>query len=134
MRKLSFLDRVVEELDCYKKFTKATVASLRQSPSLKIEGKYLLNQDEIKHSAGLMRVDYTGEICAQGLYRGQASVARSAETKAHLYHAAEEEYDHLSWCGERLEERCSSARTSSELCALRAQRWPLGTGCLHSST
>lgn len=104
MRKLSFLDRVVEELDCYKKFTKATVASVRQSPSFKIESKYLLNQDEIKHSEGLMRVDYTGEICAQGLYRGQASVAKSAETKVHLYHAAEEEYDHLSWCGERLEE------------------------------
>lgn len=51
-----------------------------------------------------MRVDYTGEICAQGLYRGQASVAKSAQTKEHLYHAANEEYDHLAWCAERLEE------------------------------
>ncbi|MDE4965817.1 demethoxyubiquinone hydroxylase family protein, partial [Francisella tularensis] len=51
-----------------------------------------------------IRVDYTGEICAQGLYWGQASVAKSPHTKEHLYHAAAEEYDHLAWCGERLQE------------------------------
>ena len=103
MRKLSFLDRVVEELDCYAKFTKSSLKPTRKSPSQGIvEGKFNLN--EKNHIAGLMRVDYTGEICAQGLYRGQASVAKSDETKAHLYHAADEEYDHLAWCGERLEE------------------------------
>ena len=103
MRKLSFLDRIVEELDSYAKFTKLPLKPNRESPSKTVvDGK--LTDDEKKHSAGLMRVDYTGEICAQGLYRGQASVAKSPETKAHLYHAADEEYDHLAWCGERLEE------------------------------
>lgn len=103
MRKLSFLDRVVEELDSYAKFTKTSLNPNRKSPSEEIiDGK--LTNAEKKHAAGLMRVDYTGEICAQGLYRGQASVAKSAETKAHLYHAADEEYDHLAWCGERLQE------------------------------
>jgi ubiquinone biosynthesis monooxygenase Coq7 len=103
MRKLSFLDRVVEELDSYVKFTKTSLRPTRKSPSQGIiDGEF--DSGERKHIAGLMRVDYTGEICAQGLYRGQASVAKSAETKAHLYHAADEEYDHLAWCGERLKE------------------------------
>ncbi|ASG68311.1 2-nonaprenyl-3-methyl-6-methoxy-1,4-benzoquinol hydroxylase [Francisella halioticida] len=103
MRKLSFLDKVIEELDSYSKFTKASLSSNRKSPSNGIVDNKLSNDDK-KHAAGLMRVDYTGEICAQGLYRGQASVAKSAETKKHLYHAADEEYDHLAWCGERLQE------------------------------
>ncbi|QIV94440.1 2-polyprenyl-3-methyl-6-methoxy-1,4-benzoquinone monooxygenase [Allofrancisella frigidaquae] len=103
MRKLSFLDRVIEELDSYTKFTKAKVSPTRKSPSKNIYDQQL-TQAEKKHSAGLMRVDYTGEICAQGLYRGQAAVAKSVETKTYLYQAADEEYDHLAWCGERLQE------------------------------
>ncbi|APC91470.1 MULTISPECIES: 2-polyprenyl-3-methyl-6-methoxy-1,4-benzoquinone monooxygenase [Francisella] len=103
MRKLSFLDRVIEEFDSYARFTKARLNPNRKSPSSNtIDGN--LTEAEKKHSAGLMRVDYTGEICAQGLYRGQASVAKSVQTKEHLYHAADEEYDHLAWCGERLQE------------------------------
>ena len=103
MRKLSFLDRVIEELDSYARFTKAPLNPNRKSPSNNaVDGK--LSDDEKRHAAGLMRVDYTGEICAQGLYRGQASVAKLAETREHLYHAANEEYDHLAWCGERLQE------------------------------
>ncbi len=103
MRKLSFLDRVVEEIDSYARFTKQPLNPNRKSPSGDtVDGQ--LSDDDKKHAAGLMRVDYTGEICAQGLYRGQASVAKSAQTKEHLYHAADEEYDHLAWCAERLEE------------------------------
>lgn len=103
MRKLSFLDRVIEEFDSYARFTKVPLNPNRKSPSSNTsDGE--LSEVEKKHSAGLMRVDYTGEICAQGLYIGQASVAKSAQTKEHLYHAADEEYDHLAWCGERLQE------------------------------
>ena len=103
MRKLSFLDRVIEEFDSYARFTKVPLNPNRKSPSSNTsDGE--LSEVEKKHSAGLMRVDYTGEICAQGLYRGQASVAKSAQTKEQLYHAADEEYDHLAWCGERLQE------------------------------
>lgn len=103
MRKLSFLDRVIKEFDSYARFTKVPLNPNRKSPSSNTsDGE--LSEVEKKHSAGLMRVDYTGEICAQGLYRGQASVAKSAQTKEHLYHAADEEYNHLAWCGERLQE------------------------------
>lgn len=103
MRRLSFLDRVLEEIDTYVKLTKTPLHPSKDSPSLAIADGDMSENDK-KHSAGLMRVDYTGEVCAQALYRGQAVVAKSEQTKAHLYHAADEEYNHLAWCDSRLNE------------------------------
>ncbi len=57
-----------------------------------------------RHSAGLMRVNHSGEICAQALYSGQALFARSDEVRAALERAAAEERDHLAWCRTRLQE------------------------------
>lgn len=57
-----------------------------------------------RHAAGLMRINHTGEVCAQALYSGQAAVARDAAVRAQLQEAAEEETDHLAWCAERLDE------------------------------
>jgi 3-demethoxyubiquinol 3-hydroxylase len=53
-------------------------------------------------SAGLMRVNHTGEICAQALYSGQALVARDERVRNALLSAAAEERDHLAWCRNRL--------------------------------
>ena len=63
-----------------------------------------LTDAEIKLSSGLMRVNHTGEICAQGLYNGQALFASDQATGEALTKAAEEELDHLAWCRERLDE------------------------------
>jgi 3-demethoxyubiquinol 3-hydroxylase len=63
-----------------------------------------LSQREKRHAAGLMRVNHAGEIAAQGLYRGQAAVARSRSTRELLQHAAAEEAEHLAWCEARLAE------------------------------
>lgn len=57
-----------------------------------------------RHAAGLMRVNHTGEICAQALYQGQALTARDDHVRESLLQAAAEEADHLAWCEERLEE------------------------------
>ncbi|MEE7566078.1 2-polyprenyl-3-methyl-6-methoxy-1,4-benzoquinone monooxygenase, partial [Xanthomonas sp. Kuri4-3] len=57
-----------------------------------------------RHAAGLMRINHVGEVCAQGLYFGQAAVAHDAATRRHLLEAAQEETDHLSWCADRLRE------------------------------
>jgi 3-demethoxyubiquinol 3-hydroxylase len=57
-----------------------------------------------RHAAGLMRVNHTGEVCAQALYEAQALTARDAETRARLARAAREEEDHLAWTSERLAE------------------------------
>ena len=88
MIKLSFLDKVLNEIDTFVKLTKAPLHPTIESPAKSIVDSKLSESDR-KHSAGLIRVDYTGEVCAQGLYRGQAVVAKSAETKAHLYPSAE---------------------------------------------
>ncbi|MCX7122477.1 MAG: 2-polyprenyl-3-methyl-6-methoxy-1,4-benzoquinone monooxygenase [Gammaproteobacteria bacterium] len=63
-----------------------------------------LTPTEIKVSQGCMRVNHTGEVCAQALYRGQALATGNAELKSHLHQAATEEVDHLLWCHERLNE------------------------------
>jgi 3-demethoxyubiquinol 3-hydroxylase len=55
-------------------------------------------------SAGLMRVNHTGEICAQALYSGQSLFARHPQVRAALRQAAAEERDHLAWCRGRLDE------------------------------
>jgi ubiquinone biosynthesis monooxygenase Coq7 len=57
-----------------------------------------------RHAAGLMRVNHTGEVCAQALYVGQAAVAKDPATRAQLLAAAQEETDHLAWCNDRLQE------------------------------
>lgn len=57
-----------------------------------------------RRTAGLMRVNHAGEIAAQGLYHGQALVARNQGTRALLEQAAREEADHLAWCEQRLRE------------------------------
>lgn len=57
-----------------------------------------------RHAAGLMRVNHTGEICAQALYAGQALVSRDPELRAKFAQAAREEEDHLAWTASRLTE------------------------------
>ena len=63
-----------------------------------------LSEIERSHSANLMRVNHSGEVAAQGLYRGQAITARLEGTREKMDHAAQEELDHLSWCNKRLQE------------------------------
>ena len=63
-----------------------------------------LNEDDRRHVAGLMRINHTGEICAQALYAGQAATAHNDETREAMQLAADEEIDHLSWCEDRLKE------------------------------
>lgn len=60
--------------------------------------------DRPRVSAGLMRVNHTGEICAQALYNGQALFARDPNVRQALQTAAAEERDHLAWCRARLRE------------------------------
>lgn len=63
-----------------------------------------LAEDERRHAAGLMRVNHTGEVCAQALYAAQAVVARDPELKTRFSDAARDEEDHLAWTATRLHE------------------------------
>lgn len=58
----------------------------------------------VKHIAGLMRINHTGEVCAQALYQGQALTAKLPEVKQEMELAASEERDHLMWCEQRLKQ------------------------------
>lgn len=62
------------------------------------------NEQQRRHAAGLMRINHTGEVCAQALYAGQAATARTSKVRTEMKQAALEEVDHLAWCAERLEE------------------------------
>jgi len=63
-----------------------------------------LNAAQRSHAAGLMRVNHAGEVAAQALYKGHAAVARDSAVEQQMQHAADEEFDHLAWCEQRLNE------------------------------
>jgi 3-demethoxyubiquinol 3-hydroxylase len=63
-----------------------------------------LEADERRHAAALMRVNHTGEVCAQALYQAQSLTARDAATRERLAAAAREEEEHLAWTQQRLAE------------------------------
>lgn len=66
-----------------------------------------LTDAERRHVAGLMRVNHSGEVCAQALYQGQALTARNPDIAQALTQAADEETEHLAWCERRLNELSS---------------------------
>jgi demethoxyubiquinone hydroxylase (CLK1/Coq7/Cat5 family) len=55
-------------------------------------------------ASALMRVNHSGEICAQALYQGQAMTARDSGARAALEQAAREETEHLAWTERRINE------------------------------
>jgi len=61
-----------------------------------------LSESETRHVAGLMRINHTGEVCAQALYQGQALTARLPQVRRAMEQAADEEIDHLAWCEQRI--------------------------------
>ena len=74
----------------------------RENPGTKVdEGQ--LSSFEKAESVRLMRVNHSGEVCAQALYRSQALTARSDPLKKRMAQAAREENDHLRWCEDRIE-------------------------------
>lgn len=50
----------------------------------------------------LMRVNHSGEVCAQALYQGQAITAKLTTIRDKMEQAAVEENDHLAWTEERI--------------------------------
>jgi len=51
-----------------------------------------------------MRVNHTGEVCAQALYHAQSLTARDPTIRRRLSDAAREEGEHLAWTQQRLAE------------------------------
>jgi ubiquinone biosynthesis monooxygenase Coq7 len=101
-RVLSPLDRLLELADAGLRGSFGRPASSRPTPGNPTAAP--VDPGRRRHAAGLMRVNHSGEIAAQGLYHGQALTARQLETREALRQAAAEEGDHLAWCRERLDE------------------------------
>ncbi|MGB4945658.1 MAG: 2-polyprenyl-3-methyl-6-methoxy-1,4-benzoquinone monooxygenase [Candidatus Competibacter denitrificans] len=76
----------------------------RPQPSAGIAPANELKPAEQQEAARLMRVNHTGEICAQALYQGQALTAQLDEVRGRMEQAAYEENDHLGWCKGRLQD------------------------------
>jgi ubiquinone biosynthesis monooxygenase Coq7 len=79
-------------------------------------------------SGRLMRVNHTGEVCAQALYSGQALVARDETIRAALKGAASEERDHLAWCRDRLDALGSRASVLDPLWYAGSFAWGVASG------
>ena len=74
----------------------------RENPGATVE-EGQLSSFEKTQSARLMRVNHSGEVCAQALYRSQALTARADALKKPMVQAAREENYHLRWCEDRIE-------------------------------
>jgi ubiquinone biosynthesis monooxygenase Coq7 len=96
-----------------------------------------LTDEERRHLGRLMRVNHTGEVCAQALYQGQALTARMPEVRDSMERSAQEENDHLAWCEQRIEELggrkslvnplwYAGSFAMGALAGLAGDRWSLG--------
>jgi ubiquinone biosynthesis monooxygenase Coq7 len=103
VRTLTPLDRLLAGCERAMEAIAGSPQAQRASPATGI-GETELDAAERRHAAGLMRINHTGEVCAQALYLGQAALARNADNREHLLHAAAEETDHLAWCAQRLQQ------------------------------
>lgn len=103
MRQISSIDSWIGHLDQALRVTLGPApADRRPSPATGFPESDL-DPEQRRHAAGLMRINHTGEVCAQALYAGQAATARSAHTRNEMEQAAAEEVDHLTWCAQRLD-------------------------------
>lgn len=85
-----------------------TVAAPAGRPARENPAKHIIDAElearERAHAAGLMRINHAGEVAAQALYQGHAAVARDENIEKQMQRAADEEFDHLAWCEDRIHE------------------------------
>ncbi|WP_320823476.1 2-polyprenyl-3-methyl-6-methoxy-1,4-benzoquinone monooxygenase [Reinekea sp.] len=103
-RTLSFTDRLIGQFDnALRTLTPGATMARTANPADAVAHSDL-SDTQRRHSEGLMRINHSGEVCAQGLYQGQALTAGLPTVRASMMLAAEEELDHLAWCDQRLQE------------------------------
>ena len=97
------LDDLVVRFDKALRTLTVPAHSARAHPDGNLQEREL-SETETRLSAALMRVNHSGEICAQALYEGQALTARDGSVQHALQKAASEETEHLAWTEHRIEE------------------------------
>lgn len=107
-RRMSFIDHAICGFDrALRSLTSDTQVLTKARPSISSEQllkSEALDEKEKQHAAGLMRVNHSGEVCAQALYQGQALTAKLPHIREEMSVAADEEIDHLAWCESRIKE------------------------------
>ena len=96
------LDNCVVELDRALRTLFGVSAPAAHAPGQELAESDMTDQER-RHAAALMRVNHSGEVCAQALYSGQAATARNGDVQAVLQEAAAEEAEHLAWTVSRVE-------------------------------
>lgn len=103
-RQYSLFDRLlVQGEQAMRTLVPGAAQAARPSPAQHLRSD-AVDETQRKHVAGLMRINHTGEVCAQALYQGQALTARLPDIREQMEEAAAEEIDHLAWCEQRLNE------------------------------
>jgi len=97
------LDRLIVEFDKGLRTLFGQAHSARAYPDANLS-EASMDEAEKKNAAALMRVNHSGEICAQALYQGQALTARDPVVQEKLQQAAQEETEHLAWTAKRVHE------------------------------
>ncbi|WP_445937548.1 2-polyprenyl-3-methyl-6-methoxy-1,4-benzoquinone monooxygenase [Pseudomonas sp.] len=101
-RHLSPVDRLLLQADAaLRTLLPFSGQPTRPSPAI-VQPEAELDGQQAQHVAGLMRINHTGEVCAQALYQGQALTAKLPQVRKAMEHAADEEIDHLAWCEQRI--------------------------------
>lgn len=103
-RQLSRTDNLIQQFDTIlRTLVPHAAGASRANPAVGTQDAEMTDAER-RHAAGLMRINHTGEVCAQALYQGQGATAKLHETRDQMEQAAAEEIDHLAWCDERLRE------------------------------
>ncbi len=123
------IDDLINGFDKTLRVLSGVTVSGRANPSAGLV-EHKLDDAERRHSAGLMRVNHVGEICAQALYEAQGKFARNPALRAQFAEAGREEEDHLAWTAERLRELGSHTSVFNPL--WYAGAFALGTVAAHS--
>ena len=97
------LDNLITGFDKALRVISGVATATRPYPGARAADSKLAPPDA-RRSAGLMRVNHVGEVCAQALYHSQGRFARSDAMRAQFEQAGREEEDHLAWTAQRLAE------------------------------
>jgi ubiquinone biosynthesis monooxygenase Coq7 len=124
LRSHSFSDRLIAHVDNALKTLSPGAVNAREPSPGDLIPRPELTADEQQHIAGLMRINHTGEVCAQALYKGQSLTAKLPNVRESMEAAADEELDHLAWCDQRLKEL--NAKTSKLNPVFYAMSYSLG--------
>jgi ubiquinone biosynthesis monooxygenase Coq7 len=97
------LDNLITGFDKALRVISGVATATRPYPGARAADSNLAPADG-RRSAGLMRVNHVGEVCAQALYNSQARFAKGDAMRAQFEQAGREEEDHLAWTAQRLAE------------------------------